>query len=76
MTAEGMLSATRQHWEVENNLHWVLDIAFDEDACQTKDENAAENLSTLRRIALNILKADMTSKKSIKTKRKKSWVEQ
>ena len=72
MTAEGMLGATRQHWEVENNLHWMLDIAFDEDACQTKDENAAENLSTLRRIALNILKADMTSKKSIKTKRKKA----
>ena len=72
MTAEEMLNATRQHWEVENNLHWMLDVAFDEDACQTKDEYAAENLSTLRRIALNILKADVTSKRSIKTKRKKA----
>ena len=72
MTAEGMLNATRQHWEVENNLHWMLDVAFGEDACQTKDEYAAENLSTLRRIALNILKADVSSKRSIKTKRKKA----
>ncbi len=72
MTAEGMLNATRQHWEVENSLHWMLDVAFDEDACQTKDECAAENLSTLRCIALNILKADVTSKRSIKTKRKKA----
>ena len=72
MTAKEMLYATRLHWEVENNLHWMLDIAFDEDACQTKDEQAAENLSTLRRIALNILKSDLTSKRSIKSKRKKA----
>ena len=72
MTAEEMLSATRQHWEVENNLHWMLDVAFNEDACQTKDEYAAENLSTLRRIALNVLKADVTSKRSVRTKRKKA----
>ena len=72
MTAEEMLSATRQHWEVENNLHWMLDVAFNEDACQTKDEYAAVNLSTLRRIALNVLKADVTSKRSIRTKRKKA----
>ena len=68
MTAEAMLNATRQHWEVENNLHWMLDAAFNEDACQTKDAHAAKNLSTLRRIALNILKADVTRKRSIKTK--------
>lgn len=72
MTAKEMLQATRQHWEVENNLLWMLDIAFDEDACQTKDEHAAENLSTLRRIALNILKIDITHKRSIKIKRKKA----
>ena len=72
MTAKDMLSATRMHWAVENNLHWMLDIAFSEDACQTKNENAAENLSTLRRIALNILQSDKTSKRSIKGKRKKA----
>ena len=72
MTAKDMLSATRMHWEVENNLHWMLDVAFSEDACQTKNENAAENLSSLRRIALNILQLDKTNKRSIKGKRKKA----
>lgn len=72
MTAKDMLSATRMHWEVENNLHWMLDIAFSEDACQTKNENAAENLSTLRRMALNVLQLDKSSKRSIKGKRKKA----
>ncbi len=67
-----MLSATRMHWEVENNLHWMLDIAFSEDACQTKNENGAKNLSTLRRIALNILQKDTTCMRSIKGKRKKA----
>ena len=67
-----MLSATRMHWEVENNLHWMLDIAFSEDACQTKNENAAENLSTLRRMALNVLQLDKSSKRRIKGKRKKA----
>ena len=37
MTARDMLSATRMHREVENNLHWMLDVAFSEDACQTKN---------------------------------------
>ena len=72
LTAEQMLTATRMHWQVENNLHWMLDISFQEDACQTKDENAAENLYTLRRIALNILKADISSKRSIPSKRKRA----
>lgn len=72
MTAQAMLAATRVHWEVENNLHWILDIAFSEDACQTKNDNGAENLSTLRRIALNILQLDKTSRRSIKGKRKKA----
>ena len=72
LTAEQMLSATRTHWEVENNLHWMLDVAFNEDACQTKDDNGAENLSTLRRIALNILKLDTSNKRSIKGKRKRA----
>ena len=60
------------HWEVENNLHWMLDIAFSENACQTKNENTAENLSTLRHIVLNILQLDQTCKRSIKGKRKKA----
>ena len=59
------------HWKVKNNLHWMMDFAFSEDACQTKNENAAEHLSPLRRRALNILQLDKTNKRSIKGKRKK-----
>ena len=72
ITAEEMLCATRTHWEVENNVHWMLDIAFSEDACQTRDENAAENLSILRRIGLNIFNLDTTGKGSMKRRRKKT----
>ena len=77
LTAEKMLLASRTHWQVENNLHWMLDITFNEDACQTKDENAAENLSTLRRIALNILKMDTKKSGSMRNKRKRAgWSNQ
>lgn len=72
MTAEEMLTATRIHWEVENNVHWMLDIAFNEDACLTQDKNASENLSVLRRICLNIFNMDTANKGSMKRKRKRA----
>ena len=46
----------RGHWSIENNLHWVLDVVFKEDACRTQDANAACNLALLRKIALSLLK--------------------
>ena len=61
----------RQHWEVENKLHWVLDVSFGEDASSIHDENAVQNFSLLRKIALILLKRD-DSKGSIKGKRKKA----
>ena len=48
--------AMRAHWGIENNLHWVLDTIFDEDYCLVRKDNAATNMSVLRRIILNILK--------------------
>lgn len=71
MTARQILAATSAHWSVENGLHWHLDVSFGEDACQTKSDVAAENLSTLRRMCLNILKTEK-SKGSIKRKRKRA----
>ena len=71
MNAEQMLKATRNHWGIENNLHWQLDVSFNEDGCQTKNDIAAENLSTLRRMCLNILKTEK-SKGSLKGKRKRA----
>jgi predicted transposase YbfD/YdcC len=66
----GLLNgAARSHWGVENSLHWVLDVAFDEDRSRIKKENAPENFGLLRRLALCLLKKETTSKRSIKGKR-------
>ena len=59
--------AVRSHWGVENQLHWVLDVVFGEDQSRARTGHAAENLATLRRWALNLLKADTRkAKRSIK----------
>ncbi|QTE56585.1 ISAs1 family transposase [Mucilaginibacter rubeus] len=62
--------AIRTHWGIENQLHWQLDVGFAEDYNTTRNSQAAQNLAVVRKIALNILKADKTSKASIKAKRK------
>ncbi len=62
----------RAHWSIENNLHWVLDIAFDEDCNRTRKGHSAANLAVIRHIALNLIKAEKTSKVGIKIKRLKA----
>jgi len=75
--AEQMLMATRSHWQIENSLHWVLDIAFREDESRVRKDHGAQNLATLRHIALNLLKQETTAKIGIKNKRLKAgWSEQ
>lgn len=66
--AHQILDATRQHWGVENSLHWVLDVTFREDEARIRKENSPQNFAVLRHIALNILKQD-GSKGSLKQKR-------
>ena len=61
----------RGHWQIENKLHWHLDMSFGEDACQLKKDNAPENMSAIRKLALFIIGKD-TTKCSIKRKRKKA----
>ena len=60
----------RDHWRIENQLHWSLDVSFHEDACQVHQGNAVENLSLLRKIALALLKRVSSPKASILRKRK------
>jgi predicted transposase YbfD/YdcC len=67
--AKQLLWAVRSHWSVENNLHWVLDIAFREDDSRVRKDNGPQNFTVLRHIALNLLKQEKTSKRSIKGKR-------
>jgi predicted transposase YbfD/YdcC len=65
-----LAAAIRNHWQIENGLHWVLDVTFREDASRVRERNAARNLALLRRIALNLARADSTLKASLKGKRK------
>lgn len=69
-TADTFGSLIRGHWSIENNLHWMLDVAFGEDGNQTRQGNAAQNLSLIRKTTGVILKADTSSSASIKRKRK------
>lgn len=64
--------AVRAHWAVENNLHWVLDMAFDEDNNRTRQGYSASNLAIIRHIALNLIKKEKSSKVGVKIKRLKA----
>jgi predicted transposase YbfD/YdcC len=61
--------AVREHWGVENPLHWSLDVTFGEDQSRARTKYAAQNLATLRRISLNILKKDNSKKLPLRRKR-------
>ncbi len=71
LTAESYLAAARAHWSIENGLHWVLDMTFDEDCARNRKDNGPENLAILRKLALNILRRARPII-SIRRKRKRS----
>jgi hypothetical protein len=62
----------RAHWGIENNLHWILDQAFDEDAHRTRTGHSAANMAVIRHIVLNLIKAEKTAKVGVKIKRLKA----
>lgn len=66
---EQAIQMTRRHWQIENCLHWVLDIAFREDECRLRKDHGPQNFAILRHIALNLLKQEKTNKLGIKNKR-------
>jgi predicted transposase YbfD/YdcC len=67
---EVLAQAIRRHWAVENGQHWVLDVTFGEDRSRVRERNAARNLALLRRIALDLLRADASLRASLKGRRK------
>ncbi|MDR3475334.1 MAG: ISAs1 family transposase [Devosia sp.] len=70
-SAERMLQIARTHWTIENQLHWVLDVDFGEDAARSRKDNAPQNIALIRKLALNTLRRN-TDKGSIKTKIKRA----
>lgn len=73
-SAKRLAHAVRAHWGIENRLHWMLDVAFGEDGCGIWRGHAPENLATLRKIALNLLRQEKKSKRGLNAKSKMaSW---
>lgn len=71
---KALLAAVRAHWGVENNLHWTMDVIFDEDRCRTRKDQSPLNLAIIRHAAFNILKADK-SKGSLRRKRLRACID-
>jgi predicted transposase YbfD/YdcC len=67
--AEVIGTAVRSHWGIENNLHWQLDVSFNEGDSQKKEGYTAQNFSMLNRIALNPIKHEQSKKRSVRGKR-------
>jgi predicted transposase YbfD/YdcC len=70
--AKRLAGAVRQHWGIENSLHWVLDVAFNEDRLRLRDRNAIANVALLNRLAVSLLRNDKTVKAGVKCKRKRA----
>lgn len=69
--AENICKIARRHWSVENKLHWVLDVTFNEDKCCIRNDNAAENVDIMRKWSLNIINKVRQDKQSIKSIQRK-----
>jgi predicted transposase YbfD/YdcC len=70
LKSEEFAHAVRSHWGIENQLHWVLDVNFQEDACQIHRGDGAENLARMRHVAFNLLKSEQTKKCSLRRKQR------
>jgi len=67
--AEALREATRRHWHIENRMHWVLDVAFQEDQSRIRAGHAAQNMAVVRRLALSLLEQEDSLPIGVKNKR-------
>ena len=68
-SATAFASMIRQHWDIENKLHWSLDVTFNEDRSRIRKEHAAENMAAVRHVALNLLRQEHSHQISLRQKR-------
>jgi predicted transposase YbfD/YdcC len=68
-SATAFVTMIRQHWDIENKLHWSLDVTFNEDRSRVRKEHAPENMASLRRIALNLVRREPSRQISLRQKR-------
>jgi len=71
---KAILAAVRAHWGIENNLHWTMDVTFDEDRCRTRKDASPLNFAVIRHAGYNLLKADKT-RGSLRRKRLRACVD-
>jgi predicted transposase YbfD/YdcC len=71
--AKKLLAVVRNHWSIENQLHWVLDVVFDEDASRSRKDNAPENLAILRQIAVNLVRSHPTPNSMRQKIKRAAW---
>ena len=64
--------AIRVHWGIENQLHWVLDMTFSEDASRIRTAHAPQNMALLKRLAISVLNQETSKKRSIRQKAKRA----
>ena len=70
--AQRLGKAIRQHWSIENQLHWILDVTFGEDACRIRTGNAPENIALLKRWSINLLNQETSFKRSTRQKARRA----
>lgn len=68
-SATAFVAMIRQHWDIENKLHWSLDVTFNEDRCRIRKDHAPENVVSLRHVALNLLRHEQSRQISLRQKR-------
>jgi predicted transposase YbfD/YdcC len=71
---KAILAAVRAHWGIENNLHWTMDVTFDEDRCRTRKDASSLNFAVIRHTGYNILSADKT-RGSLRRKRLRACID-
>lgn len=74
--AQKLGQAIRQHWSIENQLHWVLDVTFNQDACRIRTEHAPENIALLKRWSINLLNKETSYKRSTRQKAKRASMDE